>query len=59
MPLYLFPTQVPSSLDHNGAEPFDQHLRGVQAILRHWGADDAVSDAGLFHSIYGSEAFQG
>lgn len=27
--------------------------------MRHWGAEDAISDAGLFHSIYGSEGFQG
>lgn len=50
---------VPDALAHTGSEPFDSHLRGVQSILRYWGADRAVADAGLFHSIYGSEGFQG
>eukprot|EP00607_Mallomonas_marina_P000867 CAMPEP_0182437676 /NCGR_PEP_ID=MMETSP1167-20130531/85208_1 /TAXON_ID=2988 /ORGANISM="Mallomonas Sp, Strain CCMP3275" /LENGTH=356 /DNA_ID=CAMNT_0024630679 /DNA_START=46 /DNA_END=1116 /DNA_ORIENTATION=+ len=50
---------VPEGLWHNGAANFDEHLKGVQAILRNWRADEAVSDAGLFHSIYGTEGFQG
>ncbi len=50
---------VPESISHTGAQSFDAHLRGVQAVLRNWGADEAVADAGLFHSIYGTEAFQG
>lgn len=33
------------------------HLRGVHALLYRWRGDDAVSRAGLFHSIYGSQAF--
>lgn len=33
------------------------HLRGVQALLYRWRGDDAVSRAGLFHSVYGSQAF--
>ncbi|KAJ1432212.1 hypothetical protein B484DRAFT_447980 [Ochromonadaceae sp. CCMP2298] len=52
-------TAMTSDLEHTGAETFDEHLLGVQAILRRWGADEAVADAGLFHSIYGTEGFQG
>jgi len=50
---------IPSFLAHTGAAPFDSHLRGVQTILRMWGARDEMGDAGLFHSIYGTEGFQG
>ena len=42
---------VPSVLDHTGSEAFDQHLRGVQSILRYWGAPPHLYNAGLFHSI--------
>jgi hypothetical protein len=28
-------------------------------VLRSWGSEQALSDAGLFHSIYGTEGFQG
>eukprot|EP00560_Eucampia_antarctica_P007715 CAMPEP_0197827050 /NCGR_PEP_ID=MMETSP1437-20131217/3930_1 /TAXON_ID=49252 ORGANISM="Eucampia antarctica, Strain CCMP1452" /NCGR_SAMPLE_ID=MMETSP1437 /ASSEMBLY_ACC=CAM_ASM_001096 /LENGTH=301 /DNA_ID=CAMNT_0043427765 /DNA_START=56 /DNA_END=962 /DNA_ORIENTATION=- len=50
---------VPAVLEHNGDAAFDDHLKGVQAILRNWGAPDYLCDAGLFHSIYGTEGFQG
>lgn len=51
---------VPHALEHTGAKAFDHHLMGVQAILRAWvPADDALANAGLFHSIYGTEGFQG
>lgn len=32
------------------------HLRGVHALLAAWGARPAVCDAGLFHSVYGTES---
>ena len=51
--------QVPAVLDHTGTAAFDHHLKGVQAVLRHWGAPDHLANAGLFHSIYGTEGFQG
>lgn len=35
-----------------------EHLRGVHAILFRWRGDDEVSRAGLFHSIYGTQAFR-
>lgn len=50
---------VPQALAHTGSSAFDSHLQGVQLILRHWGAPEYISDAGLFHSIYGTEGFQG
>lgn len=58
--LHSYITQsVPAVLEHTGSEAFDAHLRGVQAILRYWGAPSHLYNAGLFHSIYGTEGFQG
>lgn len=51
--------KVPAVMDHTGSSTFDQHLKGVQAVLRYWGSPKHLTDAGLFHSIYGTEAFQG
>lgn len=34
------------------------HLCGVRALLLHWGADADIADAGLFHSVYGTEVFR-
>jgi len=51
--------QVPAVLNHTGTEAFDQHLKGVQAVLRYWQAPSHLTSAGLFHSIYGTEGFQG
>jgi hypothetical protein len=50
---------VPAALKHNGEEAFDQHLVGVQSVLRSWGAEEHLCNAALFHSIYGTEGFQG
>mmetsp|Transcript_2342 Transcript_2342/g.6741 ORF Transcript_2342/g.6741 Transcript_2342/m.6741 type:complete len:308 (-) Transcript_2342:1603-2526(-) len=50
---------VPAVLDHTGSAAFDEHLKGVQAVLRFWGAPDYLTNAGLFHSIFGTEGFQG
>jgi hypothetical protein len=52
-------THVPAVLDHTGSAAFDEHLKGVQAVLRYWNAPSHVAKAGLFHSIYGTEGFQG
>lgn len=51
--------QVPAVLNHTGSAAFDEHLKGVQAMLRFWNAPSHVTSAGLFHSIYGTEGFQG
>jgi hypothetical protein len=50
---------VPAVLDHTGSASFDEHLRGVQSVLRFWGSPTYLTHAGLFHSIYGTEGFQG
>jgi len=50
---------VPTVLDHTGTSAFDEHLKGVQAVLRYWKAPEYLARAGLFHSIYGTEGFQG
>jgi len=50
---------VPAALEHTGSAGFDDHLLGVQAVLRGWGQDVPLGDAGLFHSIYGTEGFAG
>lgn len=50
---------VPDVLVHTGSAAFDEHLKGVQAVLRYWGAPTYLTNAGLFHSIYGTEGFQG
>lgn len=50
---------VPAVMDHTGSAAFDEHLKGVQAVLRYWGAPTYLTNAGLFHSIYGTEGFQG
>ncbi|EOD17821.1 hypothetical protein EMIHUDRAFT_102508 [Emiliania huxleyi CCMP1516] len=50
---------VPAALAHNGEEDFDRHLVGVQSVLRSWGAAERLTNAALFHSIYGTEGFQG
>jgi hypothetical protein len=38
---------------------FLDHLSGTEAQLREWGCDDAICLAGLYHSVYGTEGFQG
>lgn len=50
---------VPAALQHNGEETFDDHLVGVQSVLRSWNAPEHLTHAALFHSIYGTEGFQG
>src|SRR5256885_1877256 len=38
---------------------FLSHLIGVYRDLKAWGCPEYLTLAGLFHSIYGTEAFQG
>jgi hypothetical protein len=52
-------SNVPNVLEHTGSSAFDEHLKGVQAVLRGWNAPHHLPKAGLFHSIYGTEGFQG
>jgi len=42
---------------HTGSEPFPSHLLGVFEVLRGWDLPKHVLDAGLYHSVYGTEGF--
>ena len=42
---------------HTGGALLD-HLRGTHDLLQTWGNDPAVCVGGLFHSIYGTQAYQ-
>jgi hypothetical protein len=42
---------------HSGRTLYE-HLKGVHDLLRDWDNDEIVCLAGLFHSIYGTEAFK-
>ena len=44
-------------MPHSGRDLFD-HLLGTRALLIAWGERPAVCDAGLFHSIYGTEHYE-
>jgi len=45
-------------VEHNSRDRLRPHLEGTHDLLREWGARDELCDAGLFHSIYGTEYFQ-
>lgn len=38
--------------------PFLSHLVGTRRLLVEWGERPALCDAGLFHSVYGTEYFE-
>ncbi|GGL21574.1 DUF6817 domain-containing protein [Caulobacter rhizosphaerae] len=42
---------------HSGRALLD-HLTATASMLQAWGEDEAVCDAGLFHSVYGTESFK-
>ena len=42
---------------HSGGALLD-HLRGTHDLLQTWGNDQAVCVGGLFHSIYGTQAYR-
>ncbi len=44
-------------LEHDSHVPFLSHLVGTHRILTQWGAGAELCDAGLFHSVYGTEYF--
>ena len=35
----------------------EAHLRGVEAMLRSWGASETLCAAGLYHAVYGTDGF--
>ncbi|MCB9372285.1 MAG: DUF427 domain-containing protein [Microthrixaceae bacterium] len=43
---------------HDSHVPFLAHLVGTARTLRSWGCRPALCDAGLFHSVYGTEYFE-
>ena len=45
-------------LEHDSHVPFLSHLLGTRRLLLAWGERPAMGDAGLFHSVYGTEYFQ-
>lgn len=42
----------------HGNRTLYEHLVGVHDLLASWGAPEPLKRAGLFHSIYGTEAFR-
>lgn len=44
-------------IKHSGRSLLD-HLLGTRDLLRRWDAPNHVQDAGLFHSVFGTTAFQ-
>ena len=47
-----------SQLVHDSHVPFMSHLVGTARLLRSWGERPSLCDAGLFHSVYGTEYFE-
>jgi hypothetical protein len=47
-----------ADLEHDSHVPFLSHLVGTRRLLATWGERDALCDAGLFHSVYGTEYFE-
>jgi hypothetical protein len=47
-----------AALEHDSHVPFLTHLCGTRRTLVAWGARPALCDAGLFHSVYGTEYFE-
>lgn len=45
------------TMDHPGEKKLLHHLRGVSEMLKDWGVPVHVQDAGLFHSVFGTETF--
>lgn len=45
-------------LQHDSHVPFLSHLIGTRRLLAEWGSRPALCDAGLFHSVYGTEYFE-
>ncbi len=44
-------------VQHDSGVAFLAHLGGVRSLLHEWGARPQLCDAGLFHSVYGTEYF--
>ncbi|GMH57055.1 hypothetical protein TrRE_jg2682, partial [Triparma retinervis] len=44
---------------HTGDTDFASHLSGVASLLSGWSSPPHLVKAGMFHSLYGTEGFQG
>jgi hypothetical protein len=44
-------------LTHDSHVPFLSHLIGTRRVMASWGCGADLCDAGLFHSVYGTEYF--
>jgi hypothetical protein len=55
--LELLKTLGYGELEHDSHVPFLSHLMGTRRLLAAWGSTSALCDAGLFHSVYGTEYF--
>jgi hypothetical protein len=47
-----------AELEHDSHVPFLSHLVGTRRLLASWSEREALCDAGLFHSVYGTEYFE-
>jgi len=52
----LLKKQGAESIEHSGRTLLD-HLVGTHNLLKQWHRREPVCDAGLFHSVYGTEHF--
>lgn len=48
-----------AGIGHTGDKNYLAHLVAVYRDLQRWGCDEATCLAGLFHSLYGTERFNG
>jgi len=47
-----------AAVEHDSHVPFLAHLCRTRRLLAAWSARPALCDAGLFHSVYGTEYFE-
>ena len=47
------------NIAHTGEKKYLAHAVGVYSDLKKWGCDEDLARVGVFHSIYGTELFQG
>ncbi|KAK4152715.1 hypothetical protein C8A00DRAFT_34565 [Chaetomidium leptoderma] len=54
---FAFLKELTSADEYHGEKSFYQHLFNVYSFLKSQSLTDSVCDAGLFHSIYGTEFY--
>lgn len=55
---FAFLQEITGTQKHSNNKTFYQHLFNVYTYLKEHGAPEEVCDAGLFHSIYGTEFYE-